>query len=52
MYHKTKIHRGPLASCKACMAEVTRQDPVYAATFSKIAMAAEKLKKKKSARRG
>jgi hypothetical protein len=50
MYHKTKIHRGPLSKCKTCMAEVAKQDPVYAATFSKIAAAAEKLKKKKANR--
>jgi hypothetical protein len=50
MYCKTKIHRGPLANCKTCMAEVARQDPVYAAMFSKTAAAAEKLKKKKANR--
>jgi hypothetical protein len=32
------------------MAKVTKQDPVYAATFSKIAQAAEKLKQKRSKR--
>jgi hypothetical protein len=33
------------------MAEVAKQDPVYAANFSKVAAAAKKLKEKKRGRK-
>ena len=42
---KTKVHRGPMAKCKQCMAKVAAQDPVYAAAFTKSAQVAEKLKR-------
>jgi hypothetical protein len=35
MYKKTKIHRGPMAKCKQCMAKIAEQDPGYAALLSR-----------------
>jgi hypothetical protein len=47
---KTKTHRGPMSKCKICMDRITSLDPVYAATISKLAAAADKFKKKRGGR--
>ena len=47
MLHKQKVHKGPMAKCKVCMAEVAKQDPEYAARVSKLASLEDKRKRKK-----